>query len=210
MTAETTLAAAARLARSRPDEPACLNFASAKNPGGGYRGGAEAQEESLARSSALVAVLEATRGFHDHHRRERDLLYTDRVIHSPHVPVFRDDRSALLDEPYTVTFLTAAAPNAGALRDRDPDRSSEVEPTLRRRATRVLAVAAHHGHRRVVLGAWGCGVFRNDPAQVAAAFATPLSDEFATAFDDVVFAIHDRLPGQPVLQAFRDRFAHLT
>jgi len=31
-------------------------------------------------------------------------------------------------------------------------------------------LAAAHGYTRLVLGAWGCGVFRNDPEVVAAAF----------------------------------------
>src|SRR3954447_14311888 len=47
VTAESTLAAARRVG----GDVAALVFASAKNPGGGFLGGAEAQEESIARAS---------------------------------------------------------------------------------------------------------------------------------------------------------------
>ena len=66
---------------------------------------------------------------------------------------------------------------------------------LRTRAARVLQIAAAHRHRQLVLGAWGCGVFSNDPAVVAAAFAHALSR--ALWFDHIVFAIHDRQPRTP-------------
>lgn len=72
----------------------------------------------------------------------------------------------------------------------------------------VLAVAAAEGARRLVLGAWGCGVFRNDPAQVADVFAGLLAaPRFAGAFDLACFAIHDRSPDQRTLAAFRARLA---
>lgn len=109
VTGESSLEAARRLT----GPVAVLNFASARNPGGGFLNGAQAQEEALCRASALYTCLLEARGFYDHHRAHRDPFYTDRVIHSPAVPVFRDDRGRLLDEPYTAGFLTAAAPNAG-------------------------------------------------------------------------------------------------
>lgn len=68
----------------------------------------------------------------------------------------------------------------------------------------MLAVAAMHGHRRLVLGAWGCGVFRNDPATVAEAFALALADAVGW-FDRITFAVLDRAGG-PVRAAFDTRF----
>jgi uncharacterized protein (TIGR02452 family) len=81
-----------------------------------------------------------------------------------------------------------------------------VATALARRARRVLAVAAAHGHRRLVLGAWGCGVFRNDPVVVADAFADALAER-AGSFDLVVFAVWDEAKGSPVRTAFECRFA---
>ncbi|AXG58552.1 hypothetical protein SLCG_7397 [Streptomyces lincolnensis] len=205
VTGESSLEAARRLA----GPVAVLNFSSARNPGGGYLNGAQAQEEALCRASALYACLVGVREFYDHHRAHRDPFYTDRVIHSPAVPVFRDDRGRLLDEPYLAGFLTAAAPNAGVVRRTAPEREAELPQALAARAERVLEVAAAHGYRRLVLGAWGCGVFQNDPAQVAEAFRALLGPggRFAGAFEHVVFGVLDRTRGAVVREAFVRAFA---
>jgi uncharacterized protein (TIGR02452 family) len=204
VTGESSLAAARRLG----GEVAVLNFASARNPGGGYLNGAQAQEEALCRASALYTCLLRAREFYDHHRAHRDPFYTDRVVHSPGVPVFRDDRGRLLDEPYRAAFLTSAAPNAGVVLRTAPERAAELPAALAVRAERVLETAVAHGYRRLVLGAWGCGVFRNDPDQVAGAFRTLLGSggRFAGAFERVAFGILDRTPGATVRAAFDRAF----
>lgn len=206
VTGESSLEAARRLAGA---PVAVLNFASARNPGGGYLNGAQAQEEALCRASALHTCLLTARGFYDHHRAHRDPFYTDRVIHAPAVPVFRDDRGRLLDDPFRVGFLTAAAPNAGVVARTAPERVPELPHALAVRAERVLETAAAHGYRRLVLGAWGCGVFRNDPAQVARAFRALLdrSGRFGGTFEHVVFGVLDRTPGRTVRGAFETAFA---
>jgi uncharacterized protein (TIGR02452 family) len=205
VTAESSLEAARRLG----DRTAVLNFASARNPGGGHLNGAQAQEEALCRASALYTCLLRAPAFYDHHRAHRDPFYSDRVVHSPAVPVFRDDRGRLLDEPYTVGFLTAAAPNAGVVLRTAPERAAELPGVLAARAERVLETAAAHGYRRLVLGAWGCGVFQNDPAQVAGAFRALLGPggRFASTFAHVVFGVLDRTPGSAVRAAFARAFA---
>ncbi|MFY1620317.1 TIGR02452 family protein [Micromonospora sp. WMMD736] len=199
VTHESTLQAAYRLGPGA----ACLVFASARNPGGGFLNGAQAQEESIARSSALYPCLRAAPEFYAFHRAQQDLRYSDRVIYSPLVPVFRDDEGNLLEQPYPTSFLTAAAPNLGAMARNQPAHAADVPAVLARRARRVLEVAAAHGDRSIVLGAWGCGVFRNDPAAVAGAFAEAL--HAVDRFDRVVFAIRDGLPGTPVYGAFAKR-----
>ncbi|MEV0170412.1 TIGR02452 family protein [Streptomyces sp. NPDC050803] len=205
VTGESSLEAAHRLGAGT----AMLNFSSARNPGGGYLNGAQAQEEALCRASALYTCLIEVRAFYDHHRAHRDPFYTDRVIHSPAVPVFRDDRGRLLDEPYTAGFLTAAAPNAGVIRRTAPRRAAEIPRALAVRAERVLETAAAHGYRRLVLGAWGCGVFQNDPAEVAGAFRGLLADggRFAGVFEHVAFGILDRATHSPTRAAFEKAFA---
>ena len=197
VTNETSLSAARRLGAG----VTCLVFASAKNPGGGFLSGAQAQEESIARSSALFPCQKAVGEFYDFHRRQGDLRYSDRVIYSPGVPVFRADDGSLLDEPYAVSFLTAAAPNLGAITASQSTAAASVPGVLAARADRVLAVAAAHGHRKLVLGSWGCGVFRNDPAVVARAFAGQLSSARGW-FDHVVFAVLDHQRGAPTYAAF--------
>ena len=81
-----------------------------------------------------------------------------------------------------------------------PQHLDDVSGVLARRARRILAVAAAHGHRRLVLGAWGCGVFGNPPAEVAAIFAGALAA--CPWFDRVTFAVLDRSAGTPTRTAF--------
>src|SRR5262249_11173709 len=111
---ETSLQGAARLTRSgRFQRIAVLNFASARKPGGGFLGGAQAQEESLARSSALYLTLLRCPKFYEFHRSLDTCLYSDRIIYSPRCPVVRDDAGLWLSSPFLVDFITSAAPNAG-------------------------------------------------------------------------------------------------
>ncbi|MFI8100713.1 TIGR02452 family protein [Streptomyces sp. NPDC086023] len=208
VTGESSTVAARRLASA--GRVAVLNFASARNPGGGYVRGASAQEEALCRASALYQTLLRASDYYAVHRAERSAFYSDRVIHSPAVPVFRDDRGALFEDPFEAGFLTAAAPNAGVIREQEPGRAGEIPAALTRRAERVLEVAARHGYPQLVLGAWGCGVFRNEPARVAAAFRTHLAPgaRFGDTFDRVVFAVLDRSPAPRT--AFATAFPEAT
>ncbi|MBZ4322849.1 TIGR02452 family protein [Streptomyces huiliensis] len=205
VTGEGSLTAARRLAADGDaGEVAVLNFASARNPGGGYLNGAQAQEEAVCRGSALYACLREAPEFYAEHRADPSPFYSDRVVHSPGVPVFRDDRGELLRTPFRAGFLTSAAPNAGVIAQRTPDRVGRIPAALTSRAGRVLEVAAAHGYGQLVLGAWGCGVFRNQPGDVAAAFATHLTGtgRFSGHFGRVVFAVLDRRADSPTRAAF--------
>jgi uncharacterized protein (TIGR02452 family) len=167
----------------------CLNFASAKRPGGGFLGGAQAQEESLARASALYPCLQTQPEYYARNKALGSAVYLDIVLYSPLVPFFRDDNGGWLDAPVLASVITAAAPNVSALKEArkyDPD---DVAIVLENRSELVLALAAHHKIDRLVLGAWGAGVFGNDPAQVARIFAKLLRGPFAGAFAEVVFAV---------------------
>ena len=201
---ETTLQAGRRLAdaSSSPHELLLLNFASAKNPGGGFLGGARAQEEPLARSSGLFATLDG-QPMYDHHRAQRDPIYTDWMLVSPAVPFFRTDEGALLDRPWAAGVLTAPAVNAKVVLARDPSRAAEVATIMARRIERVLAIAAAERYRTLVLGAWGCGAFGNDPAVIAPLFGAALHGPFAGVFDRVVFAVLDWTKDHRIIGPFR-------
>ncbi len=206
VTGETTGEAARRLVeREGLSGVAALNFASARNPGGGFLRGAKAQEEDLARCSALYACQISERAYYDENRASSSMLYTDHLIYSPDVPFFRDERLALLPAPFLVSILTSPAPNAGEARQRG-DSEAAIRKALERRAGHVLGVAAHHGHRTLVLGAWGCGVFQNDPEVVATVLGELLGSRFDRVFSRVVFAVYDRSRGQENRGAFEARF----
>jgi uncharacterized protein (TIGR02452 family) len=204
VTPETTLAAARRLAADGATDVLALNFASAKNPGGGFLGGSRAQEESLARSSALYPSLMSQPAYYDANRVGPPAVYTDHAIYSPGVPTFRGDDGALLDAACPVSFVTMPAINVSAMRQNhcvDPD---AIAATMTRRIGHVLALAAAKKRRALVLGAWGCGVFGNDPRQVARLFAAALAGPVGACFERVVFAVFDPSAGGGNLSAFRD------
>jgi uncharacterized protein (TIGR02452 family) len=206
---ETTLSATRRLVVERGlSKTLCLNFASAKNPGGGFLGGSQAQEESLARSSGLYSSLTSQWAYYEANRACGTALYTDHMILSPDVPVFRDDTGQLLDAPYLLSILTAPAVNAGAVQSNEPEQLSLIAPTMTERIAKLLAVAAHHGYEHLVLGAWGCGVFRNDPVEVAGMFSAALGEngDFGNRFGSVVFAVLDHSENKAVVAPFQRRF----
>ena len=201
---ETTLAGITRVLTDGKGPVAALNFASAKNPGGGFLNGSQAQEESLARSSALHSSLLRAWEFYERHRASPSLLYSDAMIWSPDCPIFREDDGTLLDEPQLVGFITSPAPNAGAAAENRPEELAQIPEVFRRRSEYVLALAASKGCRRLVLGAWGCGVFRNDPAVVAAAFVGHLREgAWSSRFERVVFSVLDPSPSNETLTAFQ-------
>jgi uncharacterized protein (TIGR02452 family) len=182
-----------------------LNFANGVNPGGGFLVGARAQEETLCRSSTLYAALDGD-PMYDAHRRSpvaREAA-SDWVILAPGVPFFRTDEGSPLDEPWQMDVLTCAAPIAPRVGE------EEAARLLRRRIHRVLAIAAEHGAEALVLGAWGCGAFGNDPARTAEDFRDALLGPYAGAFGEVVFAISDWSPERRFLGPFRDAFGAIA
>ena len=179
----TALAVARELIEDE-ESTAALNFANGVHPGGGFLNGALAQEETLCRSSALYATLKGDPMYAEHRQQGNPAEPSGWINRSPLVPVFRCEAGDLLDEPWHVTFLTCAAPFAALV---GSDRSHEL---LDLRIRRVLELAAARSHRTLILGAWGCGDFQNDPEVVAQMFRKHL-ETFAGHFTEVVFAVAD-------------------
>ena len=201
VTNETTLGVARQLTEAGLRLLA-LNFANGIHPGGGFLDGALAQEETLCRSSALFATLEGD-PMYDAHRLRELPDSSDWVILSPDVPVFRGADGRELDQPWLLSIITCAAPYAPAV---GQPRAADL---LQQRIHRVLAIARAYGFEALVLGAWGCGVFHNDPHRTARDFRSALAGEFRGAFSEVVFAVTDWSPGRRFLGPFRDAFAPL-
>lgn len=179
-----------------------LNFASATKPGGGFKNGAEAQEESIARASTLYPTLKSDEAakFYKLHRAESAqnaaAYYSHAIIYSPRVTVFRDDDGEWT-YPFDVDVLSCAAVNAGELKKslNGPISSGLdvfVEKEMSERMGRILYVFEQHGIRNVVLGTFGTGVFRNSVATVARIWAQLLilpDARFKYSFDRIIFAI---------------------
>jgi uncharacterized protein (TIGR02452 family) len=189
----TTLEAASTLWQAGIADIAVLNFASAKNPGGGFLNGSQAQEESIARSSGLYPCLQKHSDMYMINKAYGSCLYSDNMIYSPRVPVFRDDDGNLLDLPYLISIITSPAVNAGAIKRNEPDKLSQIDEVVINRLEKVLSVALLNGHRKIILGAWGCGVFENNPEDIARYFEVHLkSGRFSNQFERVVFAIKSK------------------
>lgn len=160
----TTQEAAFEWSKKSQSKLAILNFASARNPGGGFLNGAKAQEEDLCRCSGLYPCLLQCMEYYEVNRLHTSLLYTDYAIYSPEVPFFRtSSHGALLDSPFLVSVITAPAPNSGPYLKSKPSGLEDIEKTFLRRWKNVLRIAKDQQIEYLILGAWGCGAFGGDP-----------------------------------------------
>jgi len=201
---ETTLDAARRLADEGIQDVMCLNFASAKNPGGGFLGGALAQEECIARATGLYPCLLQAMEYYDYHRALGTCLYSDHMIYSPNVPILKDEGGNVLHEIVSTTIVTSPAVNAGVIRRQEAGKVDQIIPVMNMRIEKLLALSLHYQHTTLVLGAWGCGVFQNDPEEIAELFREALAGPFANQFKRVVFAV--KTNKESIIEPFRKRF----
>lgn len=199
-----------------------LNFASATNPGGGVVNGSSAQEEALCRCSTLYFVLdteELMKTFYMPHRKAGDPLYNDDLLYSPDIYAIKSDTSyperLPEDQWYKVDVITCAAPN---LRERpsnsmNPDggrhaakiSEADLSVLLEKRTRRIFAAAAAGGCEVLILGAFGCGAFRNPPKIVAKAFHKAL-EEYGDCFETVEFAVFHTQYETENFKAFQAEF----
>ena len=207
---ETTLNAASRLVSQQGfNKVLCLNFASAKNPGGGFLNGSQAQEESLARATGLYPCISQMTEMYEKNRYYGSCLYLDDMIYSPQIPVIRDDDDKLLDKPFLISILTVPAVNAGAVRKNGKKQEiNKIESTMLGRTEKLLSVAATHDYKGLVLGAWGCGVFKNNPEDVAGYFHYHLIENhlFTGLFEKIFFAVLDNTKDENIINAFNTKF----
>jgi len=187
-----------------------LNFASAKNPGGGFLGGSRAQEESIARSSTLFPSLmtDTAQVYYKSHRRDpKSGLYSHAMIFSPSVFIIKSDHGDYID-PYEVDVVTSPAVNAGVARGSGKVEDAEIDAVMRERMSRILFLFERQGIRNIVLGSFGTGAFKNDVGMVARIWADLLLGEeakFGQAFDNVVFAILGKETFQKFQEVFGER-----
>jgi len=197
VTSESSLVAAGRVFE---EHPLVLNFARATTPGGGYLKGSSAQEEYLCRRTVLYrCLLPFQDKFYDMHRALKSPMYTDAFLLSKGVMVIRDE-GLDLSAPWRTDFLTAAAP---CLIGIDPPQ--DLERLLDTRINKIIRTAVAHGYKTLILGAWGCGAFRNDPVLMARLFKKNLA---LFPIERAVMAVYATNPyADPNFQAFKREFA---
>lgn len=171
-----------------------LNLANERQPGGGWLNGAIAQEESLFYRTTLSASLPTS-------------LYPIPTLSCLYTPVCLLFRRSPTDQTYDTTHplhlplvsvISAAALYKPRLARDDHSNLMPVyahahdEEIMKYKMRLVLRVAAMHGHRKIVLGAWGCGAFKNPAVEVVRLFYEVFQEpEFGGWWDDVVFAVRD-------------------
>ena len=171
-----------------------LNFASAMNVGGGFLSGANAQEEAICRNSTLYASINSpqARYYYDYNiaNKHTNPMYSNYMIFSPYVEVIRDSNGNLLEKPYTISAITSPAVNLNKAKNCSPDM---IYDCMLNREECILKVAISNNIDNLILGAWGCGVFGNNPTDIANQFKFLLIKKgYIKCFKNVAFAIYDK------------------
>lgn len=199
----STVDAIRMLAEEGKTDIGVLNFASAKNPGGGFLNGAKAQEESLTISGTLYPTLTAHEEYYNENRAHRSMMYLDYGIYSPEVVFFRDGSFRLTETPVKASVLTLPAVNMGQVLLKG-ENAEEAKRVMRRRMKLALGIFAEQKAKHLVLGAYGCGVFRNDPGEVAAWWRELMEEGMGQHFDSVFHAVLDHSKEQCCIKAFQE------
>lgn len=185
------------------DKVAVLNFASATNPGGGVTKGSSAQEECLCRCSNLYNVINTKpcfNNFYTPHRNSGNALHNDDIIYSKDVIIFKKDDYTTLDPSdwKNVDVITCAAPNLKEkpTNEMNPNESEHIDISDDdlfelhvKRARKIFNAAVVNKAEVLILGAFGCGAFRNNPEVVAKAYKKVL-DEYKKYFKYIEFAVY--------------------
>ena len=175
-----------------------LNLANPVNPGGGVRKGSKAQEEDLCRKSSLLLSLESdtAKAYYKYNRSLHTYMGSDAVMISPQVEIIKDEDGSLLSESVIVSVMTCAAPNLAY--GMEGMTEQEYEDMVYQRITGMLKLAAHLGYQMVILGAFGCGAFRNDAHIVSDLFYKAMKNfdydgmRLEDFFQRIDFAVMDR------------------
>lgn len=180
---------------------AVLNFASYKNPGGQFINGSKAQEECLCHASNLYNVLsEFEHSYYDWNSKNLNRsLYRDRALYSPDIVFSKDGKEVHCG------VITCASPNKSAAQKYCNVSDQENSMALRGRIEYVLKIAKDNCVDTLILGAYGCGVFGQDPEEVASVFKRLLEQPEFQCFSHVVFAIPEGKDRN--LDVFREVFS---
>lgn len=197
--------AAIRLKKENPDSKiAVMNFANAFHAGGGVVKGSSAQEECLCRTSTLYPLLYRRTlrdTFYKHHATLNSPKASDALIYTEGVIVCKTDEDIPKRMPknewISVDVITVAAPDlrtksnihAALVGSGTYMNDAELFGYHVKRAIHVLTCAAHMGADMLVLGAFGCGAFQNNPEVVARAYKVALQ-EFPKVFKRIEFAVY--------------------
>lgn len=163
------------------DKIAVLNYASYKNPGGMFYNGSSAQEESLCHSSFLYNVLSEFADYYAWNNAHKNrCMYQNRAIYTPSVVFAKDGVACMAD------VITCAAPNFKAGEKYCHIKEEENDLYLNSRIAFIRDIAETEGVDILIAGAYGCGVFGQNPQKVADCFQTIFEH---TTLKEVIYAV---------------------
>ena len=213
------LVAAERLVKEGYN-PVLLNFASAGHPGGGVETGARAQEETICRRSTLTRSIYSFDARYAHYYGQSltsaehyPIVSEFSAVYSPGVTVFREGIDCLLMEnPYNVAVVSCAALNLNGKYPikltPDGHLPQAAIDITRNKIRTAFRIGLTYGHDSLVLGAFGCGAFRNPPAEIARLFHEVMEEpEFKNKYKLITFSIiEDHNSNNANLNSFKAEF----
>lgn len=175
------------------ENTAILNFASAVLIGGQPQNGFTTQEEVLNRATTLFPTLntqDVKKNYYDYFKRLGNDIYTDRMIISRNIYIIKDSEivpNPLIKQEYLkVDVITSPAPNLSKIKISD----EEYIKIYTSRIKKIFRLAALYKNTTIIVGAFGCGAFKNNPVLAATCFKKVLFEEnYKDYFENVVFAI---------------------
>ena len=160
-----------------------LNFASYTSPGGKFIEGSNAQEESLCHSSNLYNILAQCPDYYIENKKHfNQNLFTDRALYSPNVVFHNQQKTNFVK----ADILTCAAPNWTRAQEYENINKLQNTLTLFQRMQFIKSIAETQQVDVLILGAWGCGVFGQDPQEVAQCFNFVFDK---TTIKNIVYAV---------------------
>lgn len=189
-----------------------LNFANPHRPGGGIRSKPGTQEEHLCVKTTLLCSLETGKAwpFYQANLDSGTQAQTDTILYSSNTVVIRNSDLSFREDPFPIAVMTVSAPIVSRM---EPEELPDLEKILRNRINGMIRTAIEEGYTRLVLGAWGCGNFGNDPELVAKLFHQVLIDRtasngpcFGDFFTEIIMAVFDNSTEQVRYQRFARYF----
>ena len=192
-----------------------LNFANPHRPGGGIRSKPGTQEEHLCVKTTLLCSLETEEAcpFYQTNLDCGTQAQTDTILYSPNTVVIRNPDLSLREDPFPIAVMTVSAPIVSRM---ERSELADLENILRNRIYGIIRTAIEEGYTRLVLGAWGCGNFGNDPDLVAKLFHNVLMEHnkdggicFANCFEEITMAVFDNSAEQMRFRSFACYFSEV-
>ena len=181
--------------------PLVLNMASSYTPGGGWRKGCSAQEESLFYRSTYAMSLENCMNI-DKSRKWTYPLPKYGAVVSPDIFIFRANAAQKFryyksQECNWIDFMAVSAIKNPKLTADNHFTKVDRQITADK-IDGMCRLGVITNHDSLVLGAFGCGAYHNPPEDIANLFKEIINEKYVGQFKNITFAIiNDKYKRRP-------------